>query len=63
METMSSSQTDNRLMGRKTQTQCDTQKKDIGWLLTDTFQVMVPSEPSKLILGCLEKIHGKYTGK
>ena len=34
METMSSSQTDNRLMGRKTQTQCDTHEKDIGWLLT-----------------------------
>ena len=63
METMSSSQTDNRLMGRKTQTQCDTHEKDIGWLLTDTFEVMVPSEQSKFRLGWLEKIHGKYTGK
>ena len=63
METMSSFQTDNRLMGRKTQTQCDTHEKDIGWLLTDTFEVMVPSEPSELRLGRLEKIHEKYTGK
>ena len=46
-------------MGRKTQTQCDTHEKDIGWLLTDTFEVMEPSEPSELRLGRLEKIHGK----
>ena len=56
---MSSSQTDNRLMGRKTQTQCDTHEKDIDWLLTDTFEEMVPSEPSKLRLGRLKQIHQK----
>ena len=62
METMSSSQTDNRLMGRKTQTQCDTHEKDIDWLLTDTFEEMVPSEPSKLRLGRLVK-YKNYTGE
>ena len=51
-------------MGRKTQTQCDTHEKDIDCPLTDTFEVMVPSKPSKLRLGRLKKKrHEKYTGK
>ena len=50
-------------MGRKTQTQCDTHEKDIDCPLTDTFEVMVPSKPSKLRLGRLKKGHEKYKGK